>query len=514
MQSSTQEAKKHLIANVLTNMLLVFVSAVINIWLTPYLINHLGLKVYGMIPLVISFIAYFNLFTISISSSVSRYVAIHFGKGQLDKSNTYFNSALIALLGFCVVLLIPVIVLSLSFSAIFRVPQGYESDAGWLFFYIMLSSFFLAIASTFHVSTFVRHRFDISNAVTIGSSLLRLGVTVACFTYLAPSLRYFGFAYSVMAFFYLLSFIALTRILTPQIRIDFKLFNWKALLEMGRMSGWIAVNQVGAILYLSVSFIIINLFLGSEQVGRYGPIAQLVVLLISLGAALSNVFAPIAFDYIARNRTDILVLQMRRSTKFLGLMIGFAMGLICGLANPILTRWLGPSFADLSPLVWLLVGPWQISISVKPMYSMFRGFDKVKVPGIVTLIGGIVNVCLSIVLVCFTELGIYGVALALLICLASKNLLFTPVYAAVITGCPPMTFIKDIIPGIVMSLSVTLCGIVLSRTYDLATIPRLLAVSVLMFPVYGLISYFVFLKRDDRMLLWSIIFRRRSLSES
>jgi membrane protein EpsK len=148
------------------------------------------------------------------------------------------------------------------------------------------------------------------------------------------------------------------------------------------------------------------------------------------------------------------------------------------------------------------------------MFSMFRGLDKVKVPGVVTLIGGIVNLCLSIVLVRFTELGIYGVALALLICLASKNLIFTPVYAAAVTGRPRMTFIKDLIPGIVMSLSVALCGMVLSGMYELATIPRLLAVSVLMFPVYGLISYFVFMKRDDRMLLWSIIFRGRSLSES
>ena len=508
MQSSTHEAKRRLLANISTNIMVVLVSVMIGIWLTPYLIRHLGVSVYGMIPLVSSFTTYFSLFTMSISNAVSRFVAIHLDRGELEDSNIYFNSALSALLVLCGVLLIPVIILSFSFSRLFQIPAGFETATNWLFFFVILSSFVTAVTSPFLVSTFVTHRFDLSNIVQMLSRFLQVAILVLCFTYLSPSLRYVGLSYCGMALFSLVFSIALTRRLTPQLQVKKKLFDWGALREMGRMSTWIAVNQAGALLYLSVSFIVINLFLGPEQCGRYAPVALWVTLLALLGATISNVFAPIAYDYIARDKIDVLALQMRRSTKFIGLIMGLPVGLLCGLSTPILKRWLGPSFADLGPLVWLLIGPWLVSIAVRPMFSIYRGLDKMRVPAIVTLVGGVVNVLLSILLVRYTDLGIYGVALSMLLCLTGKNFFFTPTYAAIITGQPKTIFIREIFPGLVMAVLVSLVALALSRMYDLASIPRLSAVGMLMIAVYGPLCYYIIINKEDRVLLRSLIYRQ------
>jgi membrane protein EpsK len=508
MPGSTSQAKRYLVSNVFTNILAVFVGAAVNIWLTPYLIRKLGLEVYGMIPLVISFIAYLNLFTMSISSSVSRYVAICTGRGETEKGNRYLSSAMVALLVLCGALMIPVAVISINFAKIFQVPCGHETSSGWLFFYVMLAGALLALAGPYQVSTFVRHRFDLNNAVAIGTKVLRLVVTVACFTWLAPSLEYFGVAYGLMALAFLLSVAVLTRILTPEFRISLRDFDTGAIKEMGRMTGWITVNQVGAVLYISVSFIIINLCLGPEEVGRYGPVAQLAVLLSTLGEALSNVFVPIAFEYIARDHMSALVVQLQRAIKFLGLIMGFAVGIMCGLAEPILKRWLGAAFTDLTPLVWLLIGPWLVSIAVRPTFAIFRGLDKIKVPGLVTCAGGIVNVCVSIIFIRFTSLGIYGVALALLICLAGKNLLFTPIYASAITGSSTFAFIKGFVPGTVMALAVAMASMFISSRYDLATLPRLLATTTVLFAPYAVVCYFIFMTAEERRLAWSLLLRR------
>jgi len=87
MRSSTSEAKKRLTINIGSSLLVVFVNAGVFAWLTRYMIRHLGPDIYGMVPLVISFIAYFNLFTMSISNAVSRFVAIHLDKGDIEQSN-------------------------------------------------------------------------------------------------------------------------------------------------------------------------------------------------------------------------------------------------------------------------------------------------------------------------------------------------------------------------------------------------------------------------------------------
>jgi membrane protein EpsK len=508
MNSSIPEAKKRLIANIGTNILAVIVGVAIGIWQTPYLIRHFGIEVYGMIPLVISFIAYFNLLTTSITNAVTRFVAVHLSKDEEEQGNIYFNSALFALAILCGILLIPVIILSVFFSKVFQVPAGFESDTNLMFFCVILSSFCFAISSSFRVSTFVTHRFDINNYITISSKLVRIVVLILCFSFLSPSLRYFGISYFVMAFYFLAGFILLTKMLTPQLKISRTFFRWSTVREMSKMSGWIMVNEIGALLYFSASFILINLFLGSEQVARFGVIAQLPMFIVLLGGAISNVFAPIAYDYIANKNVEILVFQMRRSIKFITLLMAFPIGLVCGLAKPLLILWLGEAFSDLDLLVWLLVGPWIINVSVRPMFSIFRGLDRIKIPALATIVIGVVNIVICIILMKYAGLGIYGVAYSLLLCLAGKNLFFTPIYAAIITGCPKAIFIKELISGIVMWLLLSFGIFIISLDYDLVSIPRLMTVVVISFMIYFTFCYLAILTKDDKRLLLSLVYKR------
>jgi len=503
------EAKRRLAANISTNVLVVVISAIIGFWITSYLIRNLGVEVYGMIPLVISFIAYFNLFTMSISNAVSRYIAIHLNRGEVDLGSTYFSSAIIALIGLCWILFIPVIILSTFFSMLFQVPVGYEKETGWLFLYIISSSFITAITSPLLASTFITHRFDLSNIVKTLSYILRAGFLVLCFHYFSPSLEYVGVSYFLMALFTLVSSVALTRFLTPQLKLKWKLFKWSAIREMGRMSAWIAVNQVGALLYVGIGLLVIDVILGPEACGHYAPITLWITLLGTLGAAVSDVFTPIAFDYIAHNQVHVLAQQIRRATKFLAIIMSFPVGLLCGLSAPILQKWLGSDFADLSPLAWLLVGPWIVNISIRPMFAICRGLDKVKIPALVTIVGGLANVILSVLLVKHTHLGIYGIALSLTVCLVAKNLFFTPVYAAIITNQPKTIFLNGIVSGIVMTGLLSLSALGLSKLCDLTTIPRLTLICILLLIVYGSMCYFVVLKKHERALLYSLLSRSR-----
>jgi membrane protein EpsK len=312
-----------------------------------------------------------------------------------------------------------------------------------------------------------------------------------------------------MSFFVVCCSVLLNRFLTPQLRVNLKFFNWSALREMGHMSVWITVNQAGALLYLSFSFIVINIFLGPEQVGRYGAIAQWVVLLTLSGVAISSVFAPIAYEYIARNDIDGVVRQTKRATKFVGICLALPVGLLCGLSTPLLERWLGASFSMLSPLVWLLVGPRVVTMAVIPMLSISRGMNKVRMPAIVTITGGAISVVVSIILVLFTDLGIYGVAMSSVFCLVALNVLFVPIYSAMISGAPKSIFYKEMLPGVILAAGVALLGLTMSGMYNLASVPRLLGSGALLSGVFAVSCYWLVINRDDRRFLGSQF--RRSL---
>ena len=77
---SIQEAKRRLLANVGTNILNIGIGALVTLWLTRYLITHLGLAVYGMVPLAVTVVSYSGLATLAISGTVSRFTSIHLNK--------------------------------------------------------------------------------------------------------------------------------------------------------------------------------------------------------------------------------------------------------------------------------------------------------------------------------------------------------------------------------------------------------------------------------------------------
>jgi len=505
MQSSTHEAKKRLLANIGTNILVVAVSALVGIWLTPYLIRNLGLELYGIIPLFLMISHYSELFTLTIRGTVSRFVALSIGRNAFEKASIYFSTAFFSLLTVYLFLLVPIIFIAICLPKLFQIPGGYENQAGIFFFLVILSSFMIGTSTPFMVSTFVKHRFDLGNLATIISRVLQVAILVLCFKFLSVSVTCFGLSRVGAALVLLVSGIFFTKFLTPELHLRLVLFKFKAFRDMVKMGGWITLNEIGALLYLSIDLVVINILLGPTQGGYYAPITQWVVLLTMFGAAISSVFAPIVYEYISKEDLEALAFQTQRSIKFMAMAMALPIGLICGLSEPLLERWLGPAFIKLSPLMWLLVAPCIVNLVVRPMFPISTGMNKVRLPAIVTLAGGVANLFVSILLVKYTDLGIYGVALATVFCLTSKNMIFTPIYTALIIKKPSTAFFKQLVTGIALAAILSLGAWFLSNIYDLATIPRLVATCALMAVVYCLLCYYLILNKDEKEFVRSII---------
>ena len=178
------------------------------------------------------------------------------------------------------------------------------------------------------------------------------------------------------------------------------------------------------------------------------------------------------------------------------------------MSSPLLHRWLGDSFVDLAPLMCLLVGSKIFTLPSRVMQSVNAGLTKVRLPSMVAIAGGVVNVLLSVVLVRFTNLGLYGVALSTVFCLVAKNFVFAPVYTAAILERAKTTFLKELLPGVAMAVCVSFFAWALTQFYFLATIPRLLVVSGVISLSYFAVCYTFVLNREDRTFMSSLIRRR------
>lgn len=509
MSDSINTAKKRIILNMTSNVIGVLIVSFIGIWLTPYLIRNLGVEVYGMIPLASSIASYCGLISKSISSSVGRFVVINANVGEINKSNEYFNSAFFGLLLMYFIIVVPVLIFALNVHMFFNIPLGYTHDFTIMFVFVLISSFLIGLTSPFAVSTFITHSFYLENLAKILSRLIQIITIILLFKYFGSSLSFFGFGLLCMSASLLFFYMLFSKKLTPQLKLERRSYHWSTLKEMMGMGGWVVVDQIGTLLYLNTDLIIINILLGPKQVGLYAPLLQLVLLMRIFAPAIGGVFAPVAIEFVAKSEFLKLANYTKKTIKFMGLLLALPIGLLCGFSAPFLDRWLGASFAHLGPLAWLLLCPQVVLLAMNPLYNVNRGLNKVKIPALVTLCGGIVNILLSVMFIMFTNLGLYGVALATIIAFGLRTIVFQPIYTAKNIQQKPFIFIKASMFGVLMFLIVSSSSYILKDFINLISYTNMIILGIIISCCHFLICYLFMLNDDERILVISL-FRRNN----
>jgi hypothetical protein len=107
-------------------------------------------------------------------------------------------------------------------------------------------------------------------------------------------------------------------------------------------------------------------------------------------------------------------------------------------------------------------------------------------------------------------LGIIGVALSFCLSLGARDVFFTSIYTAIITGQTKRKFITKTLPGVSMAFLVGFGAFGLSRIFHLANVSRLLMAVTFLSVVYAGFCYIVMLDRKERAVLSSLITRKNT----
>jgi len=259
------------------------------------------------------------------------------------------------------------------------------------------------------------------------------------------------------------------------------------------------------LLFLNIDLIVVNKLFGAESGGKYASVLQWTILLRSMAGTLVSVLTPIILTYYAREQMDQVLNISKRAVKFLGLTMALPIGLVCGFATPLLSIWIGPEFSKFTSLMWILVGNLCVNLAVLPLFSIQVALNKVKVPGIVTLLMGICNFILAILLPLLFGWHMYGVAAAGALILTLKNAVFTPLYVARILGKPWHTFIDSMLPGIIAAIAITMGSLGIAYNLNPSGWIKLIIYLCVISLAYLLMTFFFVLKRDERKLFLSFI---------
>jgi O-antigen/teichoic acid export membrane protein len=491
--------------NLLANLSYFTLSVLVNLFLVPYFIGTLGVSSYGLIPLATSLTNYVNLVTQSLNSSVSRYLTIDLQRQDYEKANITFNTSLFGTFG-VTLLTIPILVAVSYYSPLFfGIPANQRQDAFLLFLGIMGSLLVRTWGGNFGVSLFAYNRLDLQNIVYSINIVFQVIFILIFFSLDSPKLCYIGYSHLVAAIIAFFVTILFSKKVNPHFKVKFQDIRISRLKELTGTGCWITIDQIGLLLLFQMDIILVNKLFGTAAGGEYSIVLIWNGLIRTIAATLAGVLTPVILTYYAQKKFDQLVILSKSAVKMMGLAIALPTGLICGFSPLILSLWVGPEFARLSPLIWVLLGHLAINLSVLPLFPISVSYNKLRTPALATILSGIANLLLALVLSTSTGWGYYGVAIAGVIALTMRNFFFAPIYTTKVLDMSKNPF-KDTMIQVLVS-TVIVAGIT-SVIYHLSNVSNVLALIIncgIISLIYLIIIWFIFINKTERRMIESSI---------
>lgn len=423
------------------------------LWFTPYLTSKLGFTAYGLVALAVSLIPYLSVVTVLTNSAVARHVTVHLEQSDQSSASRVFSSCVWLNLALAAIAL-PIGVLAITHAnLLFVVPPAYVNELKALLSCVLAVFVLISMGIPFQSAMTATNRLDISNMISLGYSLVRVGVVVLIFQFAVARAAYVGVGLLTASVLSLIAAIITWRVFTPGLCLSHKLVNRTAVHELTSTGWWALVDAAGTLLFFGADLVIVNRLLGPHAGGQYAAVMQWPLIIRSAMIAASPVFMPPMMYLFARSDLAGLGRYCNASIRMFGLAAAVPIGLICGLSKSLLAVWLGNQAALYAPLLVLMTLHLAVNMSLHPLLCMQLSANKVKTPAIASLLVGIGNIILAVFLAGRCGWGMYGVAAAGVISLTIRMLVFAPIYAARTLGIRSSATYREVFLVAVVALA-------------------------------------------------------------
>jgi O-antigen/teichoic acid export membrane protein len=484
---------RHVILSSLSNYVGKFVNLISWFILTPFILNQLGDRSYGLWALVGSVTAYGLLLNLGITEAVTKYVAEYRAKGEIEQASSIIATGLLLNTGLGLLLIFASVLLAPFFTNIFNVPAAEERTATWLF---LLSGIGVSLSIPCGIVSAVLRglqRFDLLNISGVVATLLTVGATVLV---LLSHGGVIGLAIAGIMITLLIQMLNIWLIyqVAPELQ-----FGWRGgsrfhTRTLASYSSALFVMSLGGYLESRSDEIVIGGFLPVASVTPYNLARRLSGLPQTLTEQFLTLLLPMASEIHAKEKPEQLRSLYIISTRVtLAIFLPIALILVI-LAKHILTLWIGANYAQYSYLILILVAASLIDTSQWPAGFVLQGMAKHHPLAIMTIASGVTNLIISILLV--GRFNLMGVALGTLIPTTIVCIGFVTPYAMRMIGVGiKEMYAKVLQPAILPSIPMGIGMILLREVLPAPSMFLLLLLAMVGLLIY--LAVYLLLKEND-----------------
>ena len=443
------------------------VNLCISFFLTPYIIQNVGVEANGFVTLATTFVEYAQLFTVAINSMAGRFITIKIHQQNIEDANKYFTSVVFANAFLSVIFSAIFAVAILFLDKFLNISQSSVADIKILWTFIALNFIISLFGSIFSISTFVTDRLDKTALANARGCLIRAGVLILCYSLFRPYTFYVGVATLMSGLNFLISHIFFKKKLIPQLQIRRKYFDFSYIKELISSGIWNSISKLSSILSSGLDLLITNIFVNGVAMGVFNISKTISTLVLSLFGTLSAIFAPqLTMAYAKEDHAEIKK-QLITSVKLMGLFSSIPLAFLIGFGDAFYQLWVPSQDAKLLHILTIITCFNLIfAIPLEPLYNIFTVSNKIKVSSIALIIfssASVISVFLGLSFISSEDMKIIYIALVGAFYNTVRVLTFLPIYGAKCMNFKLTTF-YPIIARNALSVSVLVAITVAIRT--------------------------------------------------
>ncbi len=485
-------------------------AAVVSFLMMPFVVHTLGDKLYGLWTLVATFINYYGIMDLGLSTAVTRHLSRALGAEDLEECNQVFNTALLVYLCIGVLVLAAGAVLAAVGPAFTKNPH----DAQLLSKLLLITSFTAALG--FPVRVFVgvlnsHLRYDRTAALELLTLLLRSGLMVAV---LLIGHGILGLAWASllgslpgMGLYAYFSFQDL-----PFLRLDPRYRSRKMVRTLFGYSSFSFIAQLADVLRFQVDALVVAAFVGVAAVTHYRIAGTMTQYFIEFMLAVMGVFHTVfsrqegGRDFAALQRTFLFASKLSVAVSTF---VGFG---LLAWGKAFITRWMGPSYLNAYPCLIVLVAGCLTAQWQAPSVSLLYGISRHRFFALFNSVEGVANLVLSILLA--RRLGIVGVALGTAIPMILVKLLVQPIYTCRVAGVSYLRYMRQMGRTLAASSAALILPYFVTLRIIAPDYKVLVAIGAVSALLYAPTAWMLAFSPEERRMLWKKIQPQLALRET
>ena len=436
---------KRLATTILISGVGTLLSYLINFFLTPYISENVGIEAYGFVSIAKTAVSYAQIVMVALTTFIVRFIAINYHKEDIERSKAYYSSSIVACVTISTIIYVIAILVTFNLEKLLVIPDELVHSVKILFLLAFLNFVFTTLVTPLNSGSYIKNRLDLNGILKIISYLTESVCLIIIFSLIKPDVWIVGLGSVIASLVLVIGNYFLNRKLIPEIKFEKKLVSFQCVKDMISNGIWQSINSLGNVLNSGLDLIISNLMLSAIETGQIAVVKTIALMFSTLYQVVGQPFQPRMLKVYSKDDKNLFFVELKKAMKICGYFSNVAFAGFVALGWSYFKLWLPNEDTNVLYILAIITVFGSITEGIaQPMYYVNTLTLKKKFPCIVTVCGGVLNTLSMILLLNFTNIGVYSIVLTTAVIMTCINLIFSPTYCALSLKLNPLNIYKVI----------------------------------------------------------------------